>query len=125
MNDTATAHDQMLWYVFVTALEGGVNYWSECSEYHHSFDGGHGADDLHGFYAVIRDCEDENDTVYRIDRDVVARGWELAATEWADKIRWNCDGPPPLVAEDTDWDHDAGDADVIVQLGLFGKVVYG
>jgi hypothetical protein len=25
----------------------------------------------------------------------------------------------------SDWDYDAGDADVIVQLALFGEVIYG
>lgn len=113
--------DEMFLDIFTTALEGGIGYWSECSEYHWL----NGDDeDYRGFFAVIHDTEDEGKT-YRIDRAVIAKGYRLATTEWRDRISWSTGKPPLVITEDTDWDYDSFDADVIVQLGLFENVVYG
>lgn len=63
---------------------------------------------------------------YRINRTTMAQGYRLATTLWRDRISWSSGEKPPLVVgPETDWDYDAGDADMIVQLGLFGAVVYG
>lgn len=125
-----SALDQLLLDLFTTALEGGINYWSHCSSYHWSHSGddltlGHGLEDYKGFYAII--IEDEDDTEHRIDRSIVARGYRLATdTPMRSSIAWSSGEKPPLVVgPDTDWDFDADDADCIVQLGLFGEVVYG
>jgi hypothetical protein len=118
-----TARDQLLLDIFNTALEGGIGYWSQCSEYHWwKVEGDYDGPDVKGFYATIHD---EDEDTFRIDRTVVAKGLNLAATEWRDKLYWSSDKPPLVVTDDTDWDYDAGDADMIVQLGLFGDVVYG
>jgi hypothetical protein len=117
------ARDQLLHDLFTTGLEGGIGYWCWCKSYRWSTDGG-STPDLHGFRAVICDPEEETDHV--VDRKVVAKGYRLATHEWRDKLAWSSSGKPPLViTDDTDWDFDAGDADMIVQLGLFGEVVYG
>lgn len=117
------ARDQLLFDIFVTAMEGGINYWSMCGEYH--WTNKDYSDDLQGFYASIVDTEDELQP-FRIDRKTIARGYSLATSEWRDWISWSSGCKPPLViTSDTEWDYDAGDADVIVQLGLFGEVVYG
>lgn len=109
--------------LFTTALEGGIGYWSECEDYRWS--DGNGNDDYKDFLAVIVDVEDDNEMGYFIDRRVISRGYKLAATEFRDKINWSTEPPPLVITDDTDWDYDAGDADCIVQLGLFGKVIYG
>lgn len=124
-----SARDQLFLDLFTTAMEGGIGYWSSCSTYHWEKPGG--GDDLHGFYAEIDVDEagdDGEDVPRRIDRGVIQRGWNLAITSWADRILWSS-GDTPYAGEsypyhDT-WDFDAGDADAIVQLGLFGEVVYG
>lgn len=127
-----TAYDQLMLDLFTTALEGGIGYWSECSAYHWMI--GPPSDDVtrpsvsdfNDFYADIIEYEPDGDGRHRIDRRTMRRGYDLARGDWRDKIRWSSGEPPPwVVHDDTDWDFDAGDADCIVQLGLFGQVVYG
>jgi len=125
-----TERDQLLFDTFVTALEGGINYWASCDQYHIWVDTRTNPDvaphteDTRGFYAVIIDVEDDG-TIYTVNRATMARGLRLAATEWRDKISWSDDKPPLVVTADTDWVPDAGDADAILQLGIFGDVIYG
>jgi hypothetical protein len=125
-----SALDQLLLDLFTTALEGGINYWSHCTTYHWSTSQddltlGVGLEDHQGFYADIIDADDEA-TDYRIDRKVLAKGYRLATTTWRDRLDWSSGEKPPLVVgPETDWDFDASDADMIVQLGLFEDVVYG
>jgi hypothetical protein len=130
-----TAKDQLLFDLFTTALEGGIGYWSECEAYHWMI--GPPADDverpsepdLAGFYARIREIDYDLDMEIprTINRDVMLRGFSRASTPpWRDRINWSSGEKPPLIIDgDTDWDFDAGDADCIVQLGLFGEVIYG
>ena len=113
--------DQHYHNLFITACEGGVNYWAQVNEYHWGYDG---VDDLDGFSAYLVDHEDD-EQVWELDRSVVARGWSLATGEWRNKISWSTGKPPVVWTAGSDWDYDASDADSIVQLGLFGEVVYG
>ena len=132
---TVSTRDQLLFHLFVTALEGGIGYWSQCSTYHNSRPDDNATpyqDDIFGFHAVIHEIDDESATfeelpVHRIDRTVIAKGYRLATSkEWRNRLAWSSGEKPPfIVTADTDWDFDAGDADMIVQLGLFGDVVYG
>ena len=120
----STTRDNLFHDIFTTALEGGINYWCQCSAYHWS------NEDLRGFYADVEDVEDEDEDgncrQYFIDRSVIAKGYRLATTDYAERISWSSgDNPPLVITDETDWDFDALDADVIVQLGLFGDVVYG
>lgn len=128
MTDTVTARDQLLYDIFTTALEGGINYWAQVDAYHiwksKALD-----EDVHGFYAIIRDQDDEDAEWVTVNIEVMRRGYTLAtspAHEWRNRLAWSSDEKPPLVVTvDTEWDYDAGDADCILQLGLFGDVVYG
>jgi len=128
-----SALDQLLLDIFTTALEGGINYWSSCTSYHwmtESHDGLVTREDHQGFYADIildDDAVDEGESAERrIDRGVVAKGYRLATTTHRDKIHWSSGEKPSLVVgPETDWDFDADDADVIVQLGLFGEARFG
>lgn len=128
----STYYDELLHGLFTTALEGGIGYWSTCSEYHWSKGDGLGDDDYEGFYAIIEDDEsmpeDPDDyecNPLRIDKKTMKMGYELARTTWRNKVSWSSEKPPFIPSADNDWDYDAGDADVIVQLGLFGEVLYG
>lgn len=115
--------------IFVTAMEGGINYWAGVNNYHWGFDD---VDDLDGFSAEVFDDleaemadEGEKVKVYTVNRATITKGWRLATTTFRDTISWSCGKPPVVWNEDYDWDMDASDADCIVQLGLFGDVVYG
>jgi hypothetical protein len=75
---------RMLHYVFTTALEGGIGYWSVIDEYHwrklenytkmidgQEFKGAHDVDDFDGFYAIIESSEEDwgiSNTVYQPHR---------------------------------------------------------
>lgn len=120
-----TARDQLIFDLFTTAIEGGINYWATVESYHWQNED---VEDHIGFYADIHETEAEHPSQrnWRIDRHRMVRGYVLAAGLWRNKISWSSgEKPPRVVTDDTDWDFDAGDADVIVQLGLFEEVIYG
>lgn len=134
---------QFLFDVFVTALEGGINYWSHCLTYKWIKDG---ADpdgemdeitDLEGFYAEIVDDADDAEgsgKAYRIDAKVIQKGLGVVRRMTDDPLTGSSsEGLHKtyrglvLVA---DHQNDASDidallADAIVQCGLFGQVIYG
>jgi hypothetical protein len=113
--------DQLLLDLFTAALEGGIGYWSAAARYKWMLPDG--TEDRQGFNALI--VEDDVGDEHLIDRSVMVRGLTLAATDWRDRLAWSTEPPPVVITEETEWDYDAGDADMIVQLGLFGDVVYG
>lgn len=121
-----SAHrDQLLHGLFTTALEGGIGYWSECSDYWwgNSLED----EDLSGFYADIVETGDGDvEIAHKITRTTISKGYALATSaDWRNRLGWSSHKPPIVPTEDDDWDYDASDADMIVQLGLFGDVVYG
>lgn len=148
---------QFLHTVFITAMEGGINYWALTSEYHWGTDGGVKiVEDIDQFYAVITSTEDDWGTykVYQpvlglrdpvtlasdnqpltIDIDVMERGANLLVDKViaVAKAEDNeCDFSRKYLRQFVSaWlsDGDEGDfdsevADLVVQLGLFGEVVY-
>lgn len=128
--DPQEAYDSLLFYIFTTAVEGGINYWCDVTDYSFSQDG---KDLVRDFNARV--CEVETNTFHTINLEVIERGFTLACTEWLEKVYWSTSYPPdkkhfftpPRYDFDLEfpWDFDAGDADAIVQIGLFGEVVYG
>lgn len=124
--------DRLLLDLFTTALEGGINYWASVNEYHWRLDCEMADGDLdsvsdfRGFYAKVLDMED-GDALLLVNRSVMAKGYEMATTSHRGEISWSADEPPVVVTAESrdDWDFDAGDADCILQLGVFGEVVYG
>jgi hypothetical protein len=147
---------QFLHNMFVTALEGGIGYWSFATEYCWS-QGGAGAvtgtkiqqDDLDGFYAIIESNGDDwgveeafvaeegevqpitETQALTINGSVIERGINMLARKTFDNL---LDGDRPrsrigfMIAWMTDGDegdYDSDIADIVVQLGLFGEVVYG
>jgi len=139
MPESHTPADELFANVFITAIEGGINYWASVDVYHWchrhiaTTTEGHPFEDIadwFGFYADIVDSEVANPEVgpnHHVDRAVIERGWRLACTTFQHKVRWSTASPPYMLTEQSldGWDFDAGDADVILQLGLFGDVIYG
>jgi len=131
-----TPERKALHAIFVTALEGGIGYWSTATSYKWSNEDGE--DDLIGFHADIFETEevdevDEEDEeaavipTRRIDAHVVARGLVALATAKKGPYRDLCirillGG---ATADDALCECDADAADAIVQTGLFGQLVYG
>lgn len=116
---TISIPDELLHTIFVTAMEGGIGYWSTCTGYRWSKDGAGDTEDLEGFYANIEDVE-EDSKPHRIDRDTIIKG--VAKLLTSTECRWLAE---KFFGDLDDIDLDAGDADIIVQLALFGTVVYG
>jgi hypothetical protein len=130
--------DKMLWDTFVTALEGGIGYWAASSSYHIWADD-NGTEDHEGFYSDVVDADyppgdpDAEFPPTRVDRAVIARGFERVATgehnmhsDAAGKFAWMLQAR--LAGKDdyeVDVDFDAGDADCLVQIAMFGKLVFG
>jgi hypothetical protein len=121
-----TARDKALADIFVTALEGGIGYWSSCSRYIWSVDGtldGQAKD----FIAVVQDVEDDEGTEYVIDRACIVRGLDRAYTR---RAMGNSDYHAKAIkalyfGKYDDADYDSDTADLIVQYGLFDEAVYG
>lgn len=117
------ARDQLYLDVFTTALEGGIGYWSRCSDYHWTKTPG-GEPDFRGFRALITDSEDD-DKAYVINRPVIERGFsriidgEVGVGSWIRQAVWLAN------AELDACPIDSTVADCIVQAGLLGEVVYG
>lgn len=133
--DQQLAYDKLLYYIFVTAIEGGINYWCDINSYKHSDESGN--DKLYDFEAVV--CEVEpivaanGAAKYCINRDTIEKGYLLATeSDLLETLHWSVELPPSrkmfskeLVDLDYLWDFDAGDADIIVQLALFNEVILG
>lgn len=146
-----------LWYVFVTALEGGIGYWSECQTYKpwgdkskprvpQIYEDPNDDSPPHeGWYAKVLDhvelYEGEGKrNVYRIDAKVIRRGLKrMLDAEWTEggymakygddkgnlrSMNDYCRTLAHGILKCEDHDFDAGDADNIVQAGLFGDIRY-
>ena len=131
-NRTAERHD-FLWGVFVTALEGGINYWARVWEYRPGYD----IDptpkewsDYLDFNALIQcdtidpRCPDDEGQ-YRVTIEVIEKGIKALKSGEAKVnstiLGWIVEGDN----ENDAGNIDADAADCIVQAGLFGEVVYG
>ena len=129
---------QRLFDLFVTALEGGIGYWSVCKTYHWTKQPGaeklpvDKAQDLYGFYAVVVETDpSEGDTpkTHRIDAAVLSLGLRrlregkvtFGNAPWDAVVQRNLWHQ----CHDEDGNYDAGDADIVVQAGLFGDIIFG
>ena len=138
MSETDIRHD-----VFVTAIEGGIQYWAQVVEYKHS---------IEDWYANVIDLGslDANDQEvalaendwHRVDRDVITEGMKVLAGE-TDLYREEHRIHPrsehaklsfalaTVVATgftmfgDFEDMLDASTADIIVQAGVLGEAIYG
>jgi hypothetical protein len=170
---------RFLLYMFTTALEGGIGYWSVAEEYHwskirpeaeHNYrrpDGtytpvadvpqGHTVEDINGFFAVLSANDDDGnwgvDKAYQpriagdpialdcgageltVDLKVMERGMNLFVDKVIEATKSEDPDAPfsrkyfrqavtQWLSNGEDGDSDADVADLVVQLGLFGEVVY-
>lgn len=116
---------EFLWDIFVTAVEGGINYWARIGRYRPGED----LEPNDDFYAEIVDpiSVDENGSGvnYIINQQVIIRGLDLICTN---KVQLNSTITKDILYANMKNDGgeiDAERADCIVQAGLFGKVIYG
>lgn len=144
--------EQFLADVLTTAIEGGIGYWSQCTQYQWVDDeqvrvvvGKRQGDTAHATIHVLKDDESGyEDEGHDLTPDVIAKGFGILRKLVADRTNFN--GHPALSTPDgrdaylsvshrthlmgaytecEAGDIDSDDADNIVQLALFGKIVYG
>lgn len=112
---------QFLTDVLITAVEDGIQYWAEVTEYVPS------GDDPH---AVIW-LPDEDET-HRVTLNTIAHGISLLTTGANAKRSFTMSGPEYWAqfklanrTNGVDGDYDADIADNVLQAGLFDEIVYG
>lgn len=110
--------------IVVTAIEGGIDYWINVSTY----DPAKGTATI--YFDPFSTEQGEKEQKREITPETVLAGLQLLASEkeikwlWAE-TRTRIVGAALGDPEDFFVREDAGTADVIVQLGLFGEVVFG
>lgn len=110
---------EFLWDIFVTACEGGINYWASFELYHHSHGG---IPDHEGFIARIVDTEEVKR--YEIQQATIENGLRIVLSGKAN-LRSDLKSSIALASMETDAGYiDAEAADCIVQAGLFGHILY-
>jgi len=131
----ATNKDQALMGVFTTACEGGINYWASFRKYHWCLDRPGSIDnmDYENFEAVI--VEEGGGGEITINREVIEHGIDgLAKRLVGNDFRLNAYHTMAIlelwkavnIEGVLDYcDYDADTADLIVQQGLFGEIIYG
>jgi len=120
MPERSDERKQFLSDITITAIEGGIGYWSWVKVYNYS-------DELDVRAIVQENDPDKNDAPwFDINNDVIARGIGRVLTpsfKVSTQIRqWIRDD------NKTNGDNgmiDSDCADVIVQAALFGEIVYG
>jgi hypothetical protein len=118
---TLTPKREDLFNVFVTALEGGIGYWSECHRYKWSLP--NGEYDHDGFVAEIEETEADEPVRHTINRETIVRGLAHFAQPGTGYKHVRAAALALLTGNEADYDSEI--ADCIVQAGLFGEVVYG
>lgn len=100
--------EQFVKDIMVTAVEGGIGYWSCLTDVVRDAD-------LNVLSIEGHDIEDEEEE-FKADLKTIVLGLQMAVSEgrYIDAIK-----------NDDAGELDADDADIILQLGVFGEVVYG
>lgn len=105
--------------IMVSALEGGICYWCRKAEVVEDEYYGEYASDQISRNGSLRLYDSEEDEVYVLTLDKFMRGLQLAFEQGYYRSYW-LDGDTLDTCQ-----IDSADADVIVQLALFGEVVFG
>lgn len=119
--------------VIVTAVEGGIGYWSRCSDYDHGYKWNEDCESRHQPASVtVHELVDEQANTYKAGVKVTTKEIanamqriadfgqqiEYAGDEWRGRMAG-------ALREKDAYDIDAGDADVIMQIAVLGGIVYG
>jgi len=130
--------------ILITAVEGGIGYWARGYNYHWSDENPETTSitviefeeaaalgyDIWSYWNELDTAHDNGDK----DLNGYTWGVTIHTIESGIQAILNDSHPSPLKTrlleyvtdiENADWDFDAVDADVIVQMGLWGKVIYG
>lgn len=111
--------NELTFNIIVAAVEGGINYWALTRNYRW---------DLDTDVASVEVCEDGSNAWTVVDQAWVERALEAIRNERREIELRDDILSAILLADRTNGrqgDIDAEAADCVIQLGLFGEVVYG
>lgn len=115
-----------------TAVEGGINYWSSVEDYRWGYpdlghsDGRPWAKGDQAYASVKVWAEDGDDeTPFEVNLDTIAKGWGLFMDMTWNRDYLQRDAKLANRTNGADGDYDSDVADIVLQLGIFGEVVYG
>ena len=127
--------------IAITAAEGGIGYWSEIVRYDYerwSPESGENieVDEDFVFYQLIYEnptgpgrgsanSQEFFPSVINITPKLLREGFELALKAPLDRGGWMANGLLRIPREDWTGEIDSSGADLIVQFGIFGEVVFG
>ena len=118
--------------VIITAVEGGIGYWSYVRGYVHGHDEDFNDENRTPAHTEVFDFEDGDVEApdakwHKLDNKVIAKAFKLIMSKdeipYASK-EWRKRMVAAYWANDC-CDIDSGDADMVVQIALLGEVVYG
>lgn len=112
INPTLSINTQLLNDIFVTALEGGINYWCNVNQYNHNIDN-YSAD-----VTITEVPQDFTQTNYTINQQTIINGINKIASHQSRRCQ-------EIMSNITTENFDAEDADIIAQVGIFGTPVFG
>lgn len=93
------------------ALDSGIGYWCGEAEVEGDYLGEYASDQIsRGGKLILHDIEDHNET-HALDLALFLSGYKQAIEQG-------------YFSGDLDDDYDAGIADIIIQLAIFGEIVY-
>lgn len=120
MDLSLSEDDQKLQDLLTSAFEGGVSYWCEIIRYEGPKDIKKALTYKHIELPFIEGCAviikaDDEEQEYKVTRETLVRGLEVLKNS---DYKWHYHN---YVEEN--WD--AETADVVLQCGLFGEIVYG
>jgi hypothetical protein len=108
--------------IYTTALEGGIGYWAVCDEYRWQYlyeDWENGIVkplEPDQVLVVLSDTEETDFKNEELTPAKIRAGVKLLIEKYPNKYQ---------IIDDNQFHVDADGADLVVQLGLFGEVVYG
>jgi hypothetical protein len=110
--------DEFLAGILTAGIEGGIGYWSVCHSYKWA------ADPDHPVAIISEDEEGENPDVKReLNNEVIFNGiTKLLQSKEAMKTQKLLIS---AIKNNDAGEMDAGDSDVIIQMAIFGEVIYG
>ena len=107
--------------IIITALEGGIGYWSECLRY--KWQGRE--KDVVARIEIPKDEAHEGQTEFDLNNDVIAKGIGRVKNKEFKVAKYILQAILSGDRDNDGCDIDSDAADVIVQAALFGEIVYG
>ena len=117
MANRSRERQQMYFDAFITAIEGGVQYWANVNDYWYD------KDNLVAG-ATVTDREDFAET-YEVTVETISVGLNRILNKKANLSDASVTHFRRNFKSLDDWDLDALDCDEILQTGIFGEPIYG